>query len=1557
VAATPQQQQYKRPSGAVLDKENGTGATSGTAAAALPVSALPLPSPEAVLSPMRSAVMDTGMTSPPASNFNATGATAVATDRSVSTFGTSGTANSRTQLLPASAGAGWSSSAPSTPTSGHSHPTASMGFGGKKKKVKSTTPTRGSGPILSPARGGGAGGTLGPSGGMLSRIGAKLGRKRPSSTPSSSMGGSASEDMHFSPSTPIRDGGMGSAAAAAAAAPHPSAADEFTLNRRNSGMPDVNSFPLGADGKKGGGSGSGSGSGGGLLRFKTKGGKIPSRKLNLPSTSVSALSAAVGISGSAHEEAGLLDDDGKPTDTSLDMDDANHMAALHAAHTATSPGIGGGFGGAAFRASPPRSGGFSQGIGVHSSLTAAAAAAAAATMSANCPLTPTETHARHSLPPAAALNTPPASSPSPLFVSAKKIGSEIRQRHGAKRRKGSNRRTKKARRSLRAAQKAAEAAAAAGVSSDSCGTETTDGNRGNISGPGGPRRLTSPPDRDDGAKAPSGSGVAGSKPVSVDDSFSSADSTLEGVRGQDVAEGDMSKCLEEMGLNTPTSNTDALQAAQSDRRSNAHGIARDLSMDIPAIRRSSPSDGQKVGFPLVLKTPSSPPGSDDGEGWGRSSSLTRRAEDFDAAPWHHDHDNFDDLDRSYSDTDTDTDSDDSTISSMGYLPMPKPPETATREEKSRFYWEQLYGAPPPRPPPSRPMPHLLAGLGTSTTSSQQRQAHYPAQGSWSASRAPPSKSCLSSRKKSAGGAVSGSTPMLSDRFGCLMHTSPALGHGTGSGAVAAIDVVATPGKNVGMYTPKKGSPITDDNTPPPGATNEKEAGDDGEMRPKHSVVFGNSKAAEFDTTCPTDQIVSLPDDEAMVRFPVEYVEATEEEEVMHEETVHNSDMLDDWEQSFDSLMDDDDDEDGDKDDARDSNEGLAFSPMDCDANNLSGCFADDDVTPLSHPKRPKKKKRRKSKHRYKDSGGEEDRRKSSLFFSPGGGSLLGSDDEMDQDPSPSQERREPRSMESAIHAEESNEEKAHDSLYFSPPSSEGARPGSFGATANDQASPATNASKDLFGSSEEMTVASMETLEVDQDEVDDGAMSALLMRALDAQSIDCLDRPLTSSCATDVNVATEYMLRRADGWSLSDTNLDSICQVKPTVLKSTPETLAAELQNGALPTPQSSTAAESSIASGATIMTAAEFCSKLAQTALYEWRTREVEMIQELSSSIQAVSNSYDENEKLMDRMLPPMSLSLSTATRGSTTSSGLAQQIQQLEKDVAKEERALDASTKRRNLTYAELEVERLTPNSERSYQLLSAIMPIQINSLGEDLLQTSFMNEASGLCTQISWKISCGASSDEASPQQLDVTSSPKAIQSFEASSITSLLDTTSSGQQSYLIRTLQSSVLRNFIMDNDACDDADYCAALDRFISHLTNRQPDFPSAFSAIVDFFNKMRMLELDVCAVDERADCTMEISCADKSLVKVLIRIAFEDDSSLGVSLHLDQFDGNSLPTFIPTDVTIVSIGSHAVEKELWRKLTSMIESTLRRRQGCNAFLFKDIVSSCVEEVMASREI
>ena len=183
-------------------------------------------------------------------------------------------------------------------------------------------------------------------------------------------------------------------------------------------------------------------------------------------------------------------------------------------------------------------------------------------------------------------------------------------------------------------------------------------------------------------------------------------------------------------------------------------------MDIPEVRRSSPSERQTGGFPLVLKAPASPSG---------SSSLTRRAEDFDAAPWHHKRDNNFDYD--HSDSDTDSYSDDSTTSSLGYQSMPKPPETATQEEKSRFYWEQLYGAPPPRPPSSRPLPHLLAGLGSSTTSLQQGQEHYPLQGSWSASRAPPSK-CLMpfhSRKQACHGPASRSTPMLSDRFESLIH--------------------------------------------------------------------------------------------------------------------------------------------------------------------------------------------------------------------------------------------------------------------------------------------------------------------------------------------------------------------------------------------------------------------------------------------------------------------------------------------------------------------------------------------------------------------------------------------------------------------------------------------------------------------------------------------------------------------------------------------------------------------------------------------------------------------
>ena len=772
-----------------------------------------------------------------------------------------------------------------------------------------------------------------------------------------------------------------------------------------------------------------------------------------------------------------------------------------------------------------------------------------------------------------------------------------------------------------------------------------------------------------------------------------------------------------------------------------------------------------------------------------------------------------------------------------------------------------------------------------------------------------------------------------------MHSSP--------DPIAAPDVMATPGRNDGMFTPKKGSP--NDEYTLPEKSNGKISGSDEEKRPKYNVIFGNSKAAEFDTTCPTDQIVSLPDDEASKRFPVEYVEATVEEEFMHEETVHNSDVLDEWEQSFDSLM--EDDEDGDTK-ARDSNEGVSSSAMDCDLD-LSACFADDDMTPLSRPKRPKKKKRRKNKHRYRDSSDGDDRRKSSLFFSPGGGSLLGSDDEMETDEDPTPSRGTGRVlMVSAVDAEEAENEKGRGSLYFSPPSSEGAQPdtGSIKNAAGNHASPTINAAKDLFGSSEQPP--SVDTFEVGQGDVDESGTSSLIMRLLDAQSIERLDHRLASISASDASLISEFMLRRGNNMDMSDSNLDSICQVNPLMLQSAPATIKNELLNGVGPTPQPSNA-ESAVDD---TMSAADFCSKLAQTALYEWRAREVEIINEVSASIQTASDTCDETLKTLDHLL---SISQTDAPHRSPNASGLHQQIQQLQEVVMREEIAMDASIKRRSLTHAEVEVEQLPPNPELSHQLLSAILPIQIDSLDEDMLQTSFLDDVSGLCTKISWKLSCGVSSDEASPQQDGgVTSSPKAIQSFEASSITNPVDMNSSSQLPSSIRSLQRYLLRNFItVESSTNSDDEYCAGLDRFISYLANRRADFPSAFSAIVDLLNKMRLLELDMCAVDKRADCAVEVSCPDESLVRLLIRIAFEDGSSLGVNLNLVHFDRISVPTFIPSDVTIVSIGNHAIEKEVRRKLTATVESTIRARQGCNAFLFQDIVSKCVEEVLASREI
>ena len=148
-------------------------------------------------------------------------------------------------------------------------------------------------------------------------------------------------------------------------------------------------------------------------------------------------------------------------------------------------------------------------------------------------------------------------------------------------------------------------------------------------------------------------------------------------------------------------------------------------------------------------------------------------------------------------------------------------------------------------------------------------------------------------------------------------------------------------------------------------------------------------------------------------------------------------------------------------------------------------------------------------------------------------------------------------MVSAVDAEEVDDEMGRGSLYFSPPSSEGVQPGTIKNAAGDYASPTISAAKDLFGSSEQPAL--VETFEVGPDRVGESNTSALFTRLIDAQSIDRLDHLLTSIGASDANLMSEYMLRRGNTWDMSDSNLDSICQVNPLILQSAPATIRNEI--------------------------------------------------------------------------------------------------------------------------------------------------------------------------------------------------------------------------------------------------------------------------------------------------------------------------------------------------------------------------------------------------------------
>lgn len=345
-----------------------------------------------------------------------------------------------------------------------------------------------------------------------------------------------------------------------------------------------------------------------------------------------------------------------------------------------------------------------------------------------------------------------------------------------------------------------------------------------------------------------------------------------------------------------------------------------------------------------------------------------------------------DADNFQDDEEEDNESDESTV--VNDLPparLQKPPPGATKEQQDRFYWELCYGQ----------------SKGKNQASLSQRPPI-----SWSATRKAPAKSCLSAKK----------TPWTKIANSAKKRVE--LRSRLASGETDTGNDNGTPGgwaNTASVCTPKFSTPQGNDTDIESWSSDV-----------NRSVKFGDSSAAEFESSRPTVELTPLPPEQAREQFRVDEkeVESDEESVELHLETARNADTLAQWEDDFDSFCDE-----------RDSDD-------------------DEQLEALVQRKRPNVRgsgrstgssASRRDRDRRSSRGGRGDRR-SSAFFSKEGGSLLSPDDmELDERQKTNSPEKTQNNTTLIVTSGETNEPRAslsstESSLQFSSPSTIG---GSF----------------------------------------------------------------------------------------------------------------------------------------------------------------------------------------------------------------------------------------------------------------------------------------------------------------------------------------------------------------------------------------------------------------------------------------------------------------------------------------------------------------------------------
>lgn len=224
------------------------------------------------------------------------------------------------------------------------------------------------------------------------------------------------------------------------------------------------------------------------------------------------------------------------------------------------------------------------------------------------------------------------------------------------------------------------------------------------------------------------------------------------------------------------------------------------------------------------------------------------------------------------DDDEDGDSDDDSCASTVVNDKPprlvKPPPTATKEEQARFYWELCYGK-------------------------DTKNIDLPIS-SWSASRKPPIKSCLSAKKipwtEKAESSIKRSTRRINN-LNSQKNTPTTFDQYQFDHDDSKSPKIPSPMERSGPKmsdTPNMKTPQSSD------------------CSGVKSVKFGFPSAAEFESTRPTVELTPLPSDKARERFPVEENDDSSDDESaeLHKETARNGALLALWEDDFDDYIDD-----------------------------------------------------------------------------------------------------------------------------------------------------------------------------------------------------------------------------------------------------------------------------------------------------------------------------------------------------------------------------------------------------------------------------------------------------------------------------------------------------------------------------------------------------------------------------------------------------------------------------------------------------------------------------